>query len=217
MRLAYPVQIAEPMWRIAAASVAVLAGCYGPDYASCQVACASADDCAPGHTCTGAGLCAAPDQATSCEAATVRDAAPDAVSPIGDYVMLFTNRDNGCAFPGWTEGATSNVDVQLRRNAEVVIGEPQGLAAGFLDLWLGTHVFAGAQTDDKLALVLAGDKKMKQGNCEYTFDASFDVTLHGDAMEGELIYRARTNDAPACNTLTGCRTRQSLSGARAPK
>ena len=131
--------------------------------------------------------------------------------------MIFTNRENGCAFPGWDVGATSNVDVQISRNGAVVVGEPLGLAAGFLDLWLGTHVFAGAQTGDHLALILAGNKAMRRGNCDYTFDASFDVTLTGDLLQGDLVYRARTNGAPACAELTGCSTRQSLNGTRAPR
>ncbi|MEO7731004.1 MAG: hypothetical protein ABIY55_08545, partial [Kofleriaceae bacterium] len=121
--------------------------------------------------------------------------------------MIFTNRENGCAFPGWVVGATSNVDVQISLNGAVVVGEPQGLAAGFLDLWLGTHVFAGTQTGDHLALVLPGNKSMSHGNCDYTFDASLDVTLTGDLLQGDLAYRARTNGGAACADLAGCSTR----------
>ena len=101
--------------------------------------------------------------------------------------MIFTNRENGCALTGWTVGATSNVDVKISVNGDVVVGEPQGLAAGFLDLWIGAHVFAGDQTGDKLALILAGNKPMTHGNCSYTFDASFDVTVERDATRTERV------------------------------
>ncbi len=131
--------------------------------------------------------------------------------------MSFTNRENGCAFPSWVVGETSNVDVQVSLNGAVVVGEPQGPAAEFLDLWLGGHVFAGTQTDDRLALVLVGNKSMRHGNCDYTFDAAFDVTLTGDLLQGDLVYLARTNGGAACGDLTGCSSRQSLNGTRATK
>jgi|GEM_PF-2940987 len=218
--LAHPVHTFSPMWRFAATSVVMWAGCYTPSYANCAVACESAADCAPGHSCTSAGLCAA--AGAVCEATSLPDAAPpDAAlpppSPVGAYVMIFTNRENGCAFPSWVVGATSNVDVQISLNGAVVVGAPQGLAAGFLDLWLGAHVFAGTQTGDHLVLVLAGNKSMSHGNCDYTIDASLDVALTGDLLQGDLVYRARTNNAPACGELTGCSTRQSLNGTRAPR
>lgn len=163
--------------------------------------------CASG-LCSGGGACSG---------------APDAPSPdtppsvVGRYAMQLVNRDNGCAFPNWTPGATTTVDVIVTQNQAVIVAEPQGVIAAFLDAWLGSHVWAGAQTGDELALVLAGTKKQKQGKCNFTFDAAFDARLDGDTLRGGLQYVARTNGHPDCAMLTGCVSTTELTAVRAPE
>lgn len=190
----------------------VTMGCYSPSFERCAVHCDTTADCAPGHVCTSAGLCASPDD--SCEGSPGPDAAVDAPEVAGAYALLFTNRENGCDFPGWTVGAASTMTVTVTRNGAVVLAEPQGLAAGFLDLWLGAHVFAGEQTGNDVMLVLAGNKQASHGNCTYTYDAAFTAALTGENLAGDIYYRARTNGGSACGALTGCATHQAIQGTR---
>jgi len=131
--------------------------------------------------------------------------------------MQIVNRENGCALGNWTVGAITNVEVIIVENGAVVVAEPQGLISTFLDLWLGAHVFAGNISGARLALLLAGNKQSRQGKCDYTFDASFDATLEGDFLRGEISYTARTNGHGDCAPLVGCRSRQELTAARAPQ
>jgi hypothetical protein len=199
------------MWRVATLLLGITA-CYEPSYRDCEVTCVADTDCAPGHTCSG-GLCGG-GGACAVEIDAGIDALPSAV---GSYAMQLVNRDNGCAFPNWTMGATTTVDVLITQNQAVVVAEPQGVVATFLDAWLGSHVWAGAQSGNQLSLVLAGAKKNKQGKCDYTFDAAFEARLDGDTLHGELQYVARTNNHADCAMLTGCTSRSELSAVRAPQ
>ena len=193
-------------------TIGMTTGCYEPSFTSCDEACSADGDCAPGHTCTSAGLCASADHASECEAPP--DAAADAPSPVGTYAMLLTNQDNGCAFGSWMAGAVSTVQVAISEHAAVTIAEPQGNLAVFLDAWLGSHIFAGVETSDGVSLVLAGNKMAMKGMCSYTFDASFVATQSGNLLSGNLLYEARTNGAADCGVLTNCTTRQAVSGTR---
>lgn len=221
--MARALHLTRPMWSVATGSavfVAAVTGCYVPSFTNCTGACAADSDCAPGHSCS-AGVCVDPNHADECstpeiatDAPVEPDAPPVAVSPAGVYAMTFTNQENGCAFGNWMIGATSTAEVTVSVHDDVVVGEPAGTTALFLDAWLGSHTFAGSIAGTKVTLVLAGNKQAIKGQCKYTFDASFEATLEGDSLTGNLLYRARTNNHPSCGTLTGCTTRQSVTGSR---
>ncbi|HLL23742.1 MAG TPA: hypothetical protein VK427_16500 [Kofleriaceae bacterium] len=66
--------------------VTLATACYSPDIRECAVTCANADDCAPGQSCGGDGLCAS--EGVTCSAIASTDAGvdgagtpPDAATP----------------------------------------------------------------------------------------------------------------------------------------
>ncbi len=195
------------------AVLTALAGCYDPHYESCRVACAADTDCAHGHSCV-AGLCTAANVtcSTMMPDAAVPSDAP--VSPVGRYTLTLTNAENGCRFPDWKPGATAQITIDISQSKSVVIAQPTGSVAALLDAWLGTHVFAGSFAAGKLQLVLAGTRTATQGDCTYTFDATFAATLDGSRLSGNLVYQPRTTTAGACGGLAGCMTRQTFDGNR---
>jgi hypothetical protein len=198
----------------AAIWLAAAGGCFDPRYEDCHAACTSDEDCAPGHACSAAGLCAAPGDPLLCGAPATPDAA---ISPAGEYSLALTNQENGCAFPDWTIGATLNVDLKIDEDQLFLVAEPKGSLAMILMSWLGSHTFRGPNQGARLELVLMGNKFSSQQSCMYTFDVTLDATLTGDLLEGSQLYRARTNGATACGLLNGCTSRQSLRGTRKPK
>jgi hypothetical protein len=197
--------------RRAALLLAAASGCFTPRYEDCHVACTSDEDCAPGHACSAAGLCAAPGDPLVCGAPAAPDAA---VSPVGMYSVALTNQENGCGFPDWAPGATSNVEVKIREDKLMLAADPQGSLASLLMSWLGSHTFRGPYQGARLELVLAGSKLASQQSCTYTFDVTLDATLDGDLLDGSMLYRARTNGVSACGALNGCASRQALHATR---
>jgi len=142
----------------------------------------------------------------------------DPVDAVGTYTVSLTNRENGCNLGTWTEGnMASGVGVVMTQNGAAVTADVQpGAARVALDLALGGHLFTGEVDGDHLDLLITGTPMASMGTCDYTFNAQIDATLDGDVLEGNLYYRAQTDGASDCGTLTGCSSRQQLLGNRPP-
>ena len=191
--------------------LAAASGCFDPAYEDCSVACTSNEDCAPGHACTAAGVCAGGDDPMVCGAPEPEPAA----SPIGMFNLTLTDQENGCAFPDWDPAMTSRVDLKISESSNNLVGEPQGTMANILQGWLGTKTFKGPKAGLKVQLQLTGKRYSTQQGCDYTFDVTLDTTLSGDRLEGSLYYRSRTNETTTCSSRSGCTSRQALTGTRA--
>jgi hypothetical protein len=102
---------------LAAAALLAPVACYEPELASCAVRCTSSADCAPGQSCSVAGLCAAPDLACSPAGgdAAIADAPGNGQQPdAGPRVQLRVRvSDSGrvhvdgvglCDSEGWQDG-----------------------------------------------------------------------------------------------------------------
>jgi hypothetical protein len=193
---------------VAAAISLAASGCFHPVYDDCRVACTADEDCAPGHACGAAGLCATSDDPLAC--------GDPPISPTGLYALTLTDQENGCKLADWRAGNASSAAVEIRERDAVVTAVPQGNLAMSLADWLGTSTFTGPHRGARLELVLAGTRSYFDRGCVYTFDATIDATLAGHLLEGSLFYRARTNGAWGCAGLAGCASRQALRGARPP-
>lgn len=213
MPLAARSRMLAPVPPLAAAlSLAAASGCFEPVYEACRVACTSDEDCAPGHACGAAGLCAPAAEPRACDEPP--PAAP--ASPAGMYDLVLTDQENGCKLGGWKVGFSSNVTVELREVGSTVTAAPRGTMASILEGWLGTSAFEGTYDDPRLVLVLEGTRFTSNWGCVYTFDVTIDAALDGDLLDGGLSYRARTNGAASCDELNDCTSRRELHGMRSP-
>ena len=134
----------------------------------------------------------------------------------GDYTIALTNRDNGCNFTNWTVGRQADVPVRITQNDGAVTADVQGLAAVYLDLLVGDHVYRGSIAGDDLALDIQGTVGHAIGNCVFTYNSTFEAQANGDTMSGRIEYRAATNNQPDCGAITNCLTFQEWNGTRPP-
>jgi hypothetical protein len=136
----------------------------------------------------------------------------------GSYTIALTNRENACGFSGWQVGQmTNNVTLNITQNGGTVSGEVTGLAAGYLDLVIGGHIFTGTVGGNSIEMKLTGTRTAAQGNCDYTVDLVVKGTLTGDSLQGELRYTPKTDGASDCGALNTCTNIQAFSGSRPPK
>ena len=91
-----------------------------------------------------------------------------------------------------------------------------GVAGGYLDLGLGSHVFNGGIDGDTVELTLFGNRSGTMGNCTYTYNAVIRGELNGDALTGVIDYEAKTTGNPDCAPIEGCASVQQFIGARPP-
>lgn len=136
----------------------------------------------------------------------------------GKYTLSFTKKTNGCAFANWTAGETTQgVVLSVVQNGNAVTGTVEGLAAGALDLVLGTHVFSGTILGSTADLQANGARAASQATCAYTVDAHVTMTLTGNTVNGTLLYTPKTNASADCGVLNSCSSTQDLAGSRPPK
>jgi hypothetical protein len=142
----------------------------------------------------------------------------DPADVAGTYAIALTNRANGCALANWTEGPISGtVTMVVTQSGGSVSAEIQGLARAALDAITGGHVFTGEVDGSDVSATIVGTRAASMGACAYTIDADLEGTLDGDTLSGSVFYRARTNGAADCGTLTGCASQQDFAGARPPQ
>ncbi len=135
----------------------------------------------------------------------------------GNYTVAVTNRDNNCAFPGWTVGAQSTgVMVTITQSGNGATAIVMGGGGFILDALIGSHTFAGSVSGDKVDLKATGSKPQTQGNCTYTVNGEITGTLTGDALMGSIYYTGQGNGMTDCAGITGCTSFQDFSGSRPP-
>lgn len=140
----------------------------------------------------------------------------DPVDVAGTYTINLTSGPNGCELDGWTEGeTTSGVPVVITQDGSSVTVTVQGVAAGYLDLVVGGHVFEGAVSGDHIDATLTG-RAGSEGSCAFTQIVELDADLEGDLLTGALRWYARTNGLADCGILNSCQNTQQLNGARPP-
>lgn len=135
----------------------------------------------------------------------------------GNYTANVTYGENGCTIPNWDTGASlTGIPVLIRQEGESVSAEVQGAAGFGLGLLLSSNVFVGSVDGDDIDLKIVGAASFRSGDCAYTFDAQLRGTLDGDALSGDILYRAVTTDHVDCGALRGCVSVQQYNGTRPP-
>ncbi len=70
----------------------------------------------------------------------------------GDYSVAITNGQNGCNFKTWTVGSSSNgTPVTITQNGSSASASVGGVAGGYYDVILGSHVFSGTVSGTQTA------------------------------------------------------------------
>jgi hypothetical protein len=136
----------------------------------------------------------------------------------GSYTVAVTNKDNGCNLQNWTVGnSAQGIAVSIMQNGTQATATVQGLTGGYLDVVLGDHVFAGTVDGDHVSMTLFGTRTSNSGNCTWTFNADLEADLTGNALQGTIDYKPKTNGNPDCTaTLNSCASTQDFSGTRPP-
>lgn len=136
----------------------------------------------------------------------------------GEYTVSLTNRENGCESANWTEGDTAaGVSLVITQNDTAVTLDVTAPGARlYLDAVLGGHVFTGSVDGNDIDLLIEGTPMFSRATCDYTVDAQIVGSLDGDVLSGDIFYRAQTDGAVDCGTLTGCASRQEFLGNRPP-
>lgn len=140
------------------------------------------------------------------------------VDAAGSYTISLTSRQNGCEFENWMEGSTSaGIPLEITQEDDLADASVGGVAAAYLDLVLGSHVFSGEVSGRHLELVLSGTRETQSQGCAFFVSTLMDAQLRGDLLEGQLIYTVNDNGSPDCQALQGCETVQDFNGTRPPQ
>jgi hypothetical protein len=141
----------------------------------------------------------------------------DPADVAGSYTVSVTSRTNGCEFDNWTEGESATaIPVTISQDGDMATATLEGLAGAWLNLVLGSNEFTGKVSGNDMELTLFGTTTGANGNCTWTVNSTFDVTLDGDAIEGEIRYEKATNGNPDCAPFEGCISYQDVNGTRPP-
>jgi hypothetical protein len=145
----------------------------------------------------------------------------DPADVAGDYTVAITNRDNGCELTPWTVGdSASGISVTITqdaKNKDSATATVGGVAQVFLIALAGGNTFTGSVDGDHVELKAVGTIPRSTGNCTYTYNATIDGDLDGDALTGKIHYQAATNNGTDCGTKTGCESLQDFNGTRPPR
>jgi hypothetical protein len=149
-------------------------------------------------------------------AAILAGCGSDPVDVEGRWTVSVTNRADDCNI-GWTEGqSSSGVTVDITQNSDAIIVDVTGIGGGVLDLFLGgDDVFSGDVDGDHIQATRQGTRSNNQGNCTYTYNATFAADVNGDTMEGSIKYVPAHNGNSDCAAIV-CENVQDFSGNRPP-
>lgn len=150
----------------------------------------------------------------ACAALCLAGCGSDDANAAGDYMVVVTDRDNGCNLPSWTSGTASNATVTLTQSQSDVTAVVTGLAGVALDLGLGGHSYTGTIRGGDLDLRLFGTRSNTSGNCTYTLNSEIHAVLSGDMLSGQIDYTSATNGNPDCAGIEHCDSFQDLIGTR---
>ena len=127
------------------------------------------------------------------------------------------NHENGCNFDNWMAGQTSMaIPLTMTQDGAQVIGTLDGVSGAFFALWIGSNTLLGEVDGTKISLAVHGTNKLHSSTCAYTVTAEASADLTGDAIQGEMTYRAVTDKSAACAALEGCVSKQAFTGTRPP-
>ena len=135
----------------------------------------------------------------------------------GDFTMAITNGTNGCGFANWTEGQqTTGVVVKFRQTDTHFTAELTGLVRVYVELIVGSYIFAGDVTGSSFQATLAGTRElMEEGKqCVYRVNADIDGSLSRDTITGMLTYRVVIVTPAADCPPSDCATLASFNGVR---
>jgi hypothetical protein len=136
----------------------------------------------------------------------------------GVYNVAVTNKSNACSFPNWEDGkSTTGIPLTMTQSGTDISGSIDGIAGGLVKLLLGSNTFQGTVDGKEVHATNFGTNSFNQVGCTYTINMTLDGELQGDALQGTLHYRPKTNGSPDCGSLESCESVQDFSGVRAPK
>jgi hypothetical protein len=136
----------------------------------------------------------------------------------GQYAISLTSRTNDCGFDNWTEGESSTgIPLTITQDGAEADAEVGGLAAAFLDLALGEHIFSGTVSGRHLDLEIFGSRQLTRAGCPHVVNATLEASLEGDVLQGEIHYTVNGNGSPECEALDGCDSYQEFNGTRPPQ
>jgi hypothetical protein len=137
----------------------------------------------------------------------------------GDYTLALTNGANECGFANWTVGATSTgVAVKFIQTdgGKFTAELTDPLVRLYVDLIVGSHIFAGEVTGASFQGTLAGTRElMEEGKtCKYRVNADIDGSLVRDNIGGMISYRVVIIVPAADCPASSCTTVASFNGSR---
>ncbi len=134
----------------------------------------------------------------------------------GAYSVAVTNGKNGCGFADWGVGdSNANIALTVSQKDSAVTATVDGIPGALLGLLHGTNMYVGNSNGHDLTMWIDGTIATSQGNCTFTWSNDASATLHGDFIEGKIVYSRAHNGNPDCVPLT-CETIQQFNGTRPP-
>jgi hypothetical protein len=138
-----------------------------------------------------------------------------AASVSGAYTGNITNGQSSC--PGnWQAGQVAQVTMNAVQSGSDVSLDVTGGAGLYVQVALGASTFNGNVTGDDVNATLHGTTSETDGNCTYTWSATFAGGLSGDTLSGNVTYVPVTNGGSDCTAhqIEGCSETQSFDGVR---
>lgn len=144
--------------------------------------------------------------------------AKDPVDASGTWTINLTNGTNGCELDNWTEGSEGrDVPLTITQSGSAITGDLGGVAGTLADIVFGTHRFtSGAVDGEHIDLHLDG-RAGSEGSCAYTSQLDVSGTVHGNTIEGRVVWSYNTNASADCGIKATCETLQSFAGSRPPR
>jgi hypothetical protein len=133
----------------------------------------------------------------------------------GAYTGNITNGQSSC--PGnWQAGQTTHVTMNAVQSGGDVSLDVTGGAGLYVQVALGASTFNGTVDGESINATLHGTTSETDGNCTYTWSATFAGSLSGDTLTGNVTYTPVTNGGSDCtaNQIEGCSETQSFDGVR---
>jgi hypothetical protein len=136
----------------------------------------------------------------------------------GEYSVSLSHGTTTCDIPDWSQredylGVPFSI-TQDDNQLHATITGVEGAAVAWL--LLGTAEFDGTVKQTSLTLTNYGTISHTMGSCSFTYMATIDGKLTGDAISGTITYAPNTNGSPDCVAIK-CEAVQNFSGSRPPK
>ncbi len=140
------------------------------------------------------------------------------VDASGTWNINLTNGANGCALENWTEGSEArDVRLTITQVGSSATGSLDGAVGTLADVVFGTHTFSsGMVSGEHIDLHLVG-RAGSEGSCAFTPQLDVSGTVHGNTIEGRVVWSYDTNSSADCGVKATCETLQSFAGSRPPR